>query len=93
MTHFWSCALSNHYPRTIFSSLIPTIENQGALVTQIFLGPWWLVTFDFSIQVLFGLEVEAFLDQFLRGQVLLMCPIPQKLKMVEGLSLVDSMTK
>ena len=77
-----------------FPSLILTKENQEVLGTQIFLGPWWLVTFDFSIQVLFYLEVEAFCDPFLRRQVLLMCPlIPQKLQIVEGLSLVDSLTK
>ena len=59
-----------------------------------FLGPWWLVTFDFSTQVFFDLEVDAFWDPFLRGQVLLMCsPLPQKLHMVVKLSLVDSLIK
>ena len=73
--------------------LILTRENLEALGTQIFLGPWLLVTFNCSIQVFFDLEVETFWDPFLRGQVLLMCPLPQKLQMVDGLSLVDSLTK
>ena len=52
------------------------------------------MTFDFSTQVFFDLEVDAFWDPFLRGQVLLMCPpLPQKLHMVDELSLVDSLTK
>ena len=43
---------------------------------------------------MFYLEVEASWDPFPRGQVVLMCPpIPQKLQMVEGLSLVDSLKK
>ena len=52
------------------------------------------MTFDFSTYVLFDLEVDAFWDPFLRRQVLLMChPLPQKLHMVDELSLVDSLTK
>ena len=47
--------------------LIPTRENQEALDIQIFLGPWLLVTFDFSTQAFFDLEVEAFWDPFLKG--------------------------
>ena len=86
--------MSNLKVSSFSPPLIPIRENLEALGTQIFLGPWLLVTFDFSSQALFDLEVETFWDPFLREQILLMCPpLPQKFQMVDELSLVDSLTK
>lgn len=67
----------------------PYEHNSSRFRYPYILGPWGLVTLEFSIQIFLTFEIEAFWGSFLTKQVILMClSLLQKLQAMGGLKLV-----